>query len=137
MLKPITNGDYLHEKIAKYSTIGDYEIKNSDIVAVYVGEVKEANFVAKFQFVNLCQVVKQLAFNRNIKYPIKIIRPATAEDGNLYGTYDKQRQETKFGLIVILDECDERDLDYLRNDENAMNIHETVAGGGVYRAFNG
>ena len=65
------------------------------------------------------------------------MNPLFGQSWIFYENYDKQRQETKFGLIVILDECDERDLDYLRNDENAMNIHETVAGGGVYRAFNG
>ncbi len=152
MLQPIDNGEYLHEKIAKYSTIGDYEIRPNDAVAIYVDSVSPANFVAKFQFADLCQCVKSLAFNRDIKYPVKLIREATLADGNRYPEYEnsikegaplasnslvagiqKPLSEKKFSTIVILGECDDKMLDYLKDDQNAMDLNEVLPGSGVYR----
>ena len=133
MLAPIANGEYLDEKIAKYSSIGDYDIKPSDAVAVYYQEVSPVNFIAKFQFADLCQVAKQIARNQKIRYPVMIIREATAKDGNLYPNYDPNIIEKKFSMVVILGECDEQSLDYLRQDQNAMDINEVLPNAGVYR----
>ena len=133
MLQPIENGEYLDAKINKYSTIGDYEIQNNDVAAVFVDSVSPANFIAKFQFVHLCNAAKLIAHNYGIKFPVKIIREATAEDDNIYPIYAKDRIEKKFVVVVILGECDEKALDLLRNDENAMNEHQVAPGSGVFR----
>ena len=62
-----------------------------------------------------------------------IIREATAKDGNLYPNYDPNIIEKKFSMVVILGECDEQSLDYLRQDQNAMDINEVLPNAGVYR----
>ncbi len=133
MLQPIENGDYLDQKITQYSTIGDYEIQNNDIVAIFMDSVAPNNFIAKFQFVHLCNLVKQLAYNHGIKYQVKIIREATEDDGNLFPIYAKDRIEKRFGLVVVIGNCSEQALDYLKNDENAMNEHQVAPGSGVFR----
>ena len=134
MLQPIDNGDYLNEKIEKYSTIGDYEIQNGDIVALYSEQVAPDKFIAKYQFIELCKNLRVLAA-RGIKYPVRIIREANAEDGNMFPGYDPSRQEKRFAMVIILGECDERALDMLRDGEGAMKEHEIVPGG-VYRKNN-
>lgn len=131
-LRPIENGEYLHEKLAKYATIGDYDIQNGDVVAIFTADNV---FVAKYQFIDLCNLVRILAANKNIKYPIRIIRKANEDDGNLFPNYDQSRVEKRFGMLVILGECDDQMLDYLRDGEGAMKEHEIVPGG-VYRKFN-
>lgn len=133
MLRPIENGEYLDEKISKYSSIGDYEIKPSDAVAIYVESVSPANFIAKFQFADLCNSSKKIAMNNGIKYPVLIIREATAEDGNLYPNYDKLMQEKKFSMVVILGNCSDKDLQYLKDEDTAMDLDEVLPQAGVYR----
>lgn len=151
MLKPIENGDYLHEKLSKYATIADYDIQNSAIVAVFVESVSPANFVAKFEFADLCNVAKKMAFNHNIKYPVRLIRDATPDDGCLYPKYEdtikggiktdnrtianisKPIDELKFIKVCILGECDEDMIKYLREDDNAMGLEEVFHNSGVFR----
>ena len=153
MLKPIENGEYLHEKLAKYSTIGDYEIKPNDAIAVFVDSVSPANFVAKFLFADLCQCVQKLANNHGVVYPVRIIREATREDDNYYYSFEdsvknykesknaaiagiqRPLHEKKFSVVVILGECDEGDLKYLKEDGNAMDLHEVLPHSGVYRSL--
>lgn len=132
-LQPIENGEYLHEKIAKYSTIGDYEIGNGDICAVYLDSVAPGNFIAKFQFIDLCKTVKQLAFNKHIYYTLKAIREATSDDDNMFPTYANDRMEKKFSIVVILGACTEEAVEYLKNDSSAMDEHHVVPGAGVMR----
>lgn len=133
MLKPIDNGDYLDEKLSKYSSIGDYDIKNGAAVAVFVDSVAPGNFVAKFDFADLCQCAKKLAFNHNIKVPVRLIRESNESDGDTYPVVDKDRVEKKFTIVVILGECSEETLQYIRDDENAMTLDEVYHNSGAYR----
>lgn len=153
MLKPIENGDFLDEKLSKYATIGDYEIGNLDLVAVFVDSVSPQNFVAKFQFVDLCETSRILAKEdgKNIKIPLKMIREATLEDGNIYKTSEtdikgnkpsdialinkisKPLIEKKFSIVVILGDCSDEIIDILKNSNGAMGMDEVLAGAGVYR----
>ena len=151
MLKPIDNGDYLDEKVSKNISIGDYELKNTDLIAVYTEEVAPNNFIAKFQWADLCQFARKAAFrDPSIKYPLRMIREANMNDDDVYyninDSIQKSEEETrlakilnrdnsekKFVAVVILGECDEKMIDYMKNDEGAMGMDEVLPGSGVYR----
>lgn len=139
-LEPIENGEYLHQTISKYSTIGDYNLKNGDIVAVFVEKVTtpddKEHFIARYPYVDLYRLVNIMA-SAGMMIPFKTIRAATEEDGNAYNGYDPTRRELKFGTVILLSEtCKPEILDELRTGEGHMNAHETIAGGGVYRKNN-
>lgn len=145
MLQALENGLYLDEWCKKHN---DYGIQNSAIVAVYDCEGK---FVAKFQFADLAQCVNKLAFNHGIKLTYKTVRDADPErDKNFYPAYEdsikgglnnnspvagiqKPLGELKFVKVVELAECDEKALNFIREDSNAMSESEVLPGSGVYR----
>lgn len=134
MLQPITNGEYLHEMISKYSSIGDYEIKNDDVCAVYLDSVAPSNFVAKFKFVDLCTLVRSLAGGDDpVYYPFRTIREATVADDNMFPVYAADRIEKKFSVVVIIGECSEKAISKMQNNRYAMTEHQVVAGGGPMR----
>ena len=149
-LANIENGMYLDEWVQKHN---DYDLQNGTVVAVYAPDANGVqSFVAKFQFADLAQCVKRLNFNHGIRLTYKTIRDANPDsDKNLYPTYEqtikssevmqnstvagiqKPLNEVKFVKVVELGEVDDKALDFIKNDENAMSMSEVLPGAGVYR----
>jgi hypothetical protein len=148
-LANLENGLYLDEWVQKYN---DYGLQNGTVVAVYAPDANGAqSFVAKFQFADLARCVRSLAFNHQIRLTYLTVRDADPErDNNLYPRYEdsikgdltnnssiagiqKPLNEMKFVKVVELGECDEKALNFIKEDENAMDMSEVLPGSGVYR----
>lgn len=148
-LANLENGLYLDEWVQKFN---DYDLQNSTVVAVYAPDANgKQSFVAKFQFADLARCVKSLSFNHKIRLTYLTVRDVDpSRDNNLYPRYEdsikgglnnnsavsgiqKPIDELKFIKVVELGECDEKALDFIRNDENAMDMSEVLPGSGVYR----
>lgn len=147
MLQALENGLYLDDWCSKWN---DYDLQNGTVVAVY-----DCNnqFIAKFQFADLAFCTRRLKTNHGIRFVmLGSVRDADPEtDKCLYPAYEdsikggltastnaiggiqKPLQEARFVKVVKLAECDEKAINYLKEDEKAMGISEVLPGAGVYR----